>query len=109
MKKNTVDKRYGEGKSWLGYFIPWIVAGSVAITSQLAATSVQKILEGWVGDINKPIIDKELWLYILYIFLFILSLVLFYFSSKSLFKPKTKELREEINPLKRKCLLLGLI
>jgi len=105
LKKNTVDERFNEGKSALGYTLPWIVGGLVAITSQLAATSVQKLFESYFGAINQPLTDEQFLLYFVYVILFVISLIVFYFTSKSLFKPRTR-MREEISPRKRSHLFI---
>jgi len=96
------------GLRWLLYWtkekIPWVIAALVVLSSNWAANSVQ---ESVAVALNGADLEFS-WLRATYILIFVVLVVLFIKERKAFFQPRTRFLKLERNPKKRKCLIVFL-
>ena len=93
---------------WLLYWtrekIPWVIAALVVLSSNWAANSVQDSVAVALSGADL----RFSWPRATYIFIFVVLVVLFIKERKAFFQPRTRFLKIERNPEKRKCLIVFL-
>jgi len=96
------------GLKWLLYWtrekIPWVIAALVVLSSNWAANSVQESVAVALSGADL----RFSWPRATYIFIFVVLVGLFIKERKGFFQPRTRFLKIERNPEKRKCLIVFL-